>query len=75
MFLCIYDDSAATAAAKIANAIVMFRMRFGAVPDQMLRVLVNEMDIAAVPGIRVQSEAHIQRNNFQIGLIVEESSR
>jgi hypothetical protein len=72
MFLLIFDDSAALAAEKITNAIGLYHARFGAAPTQ---VLVNEADLAAVEGVRVESRFHILRNNFWLGQIVEEGRK
>ena len=70
MYLCWFDDdSKRSVAQKIANGIARYQERFKCAPTV---VLVNEVDMAVVPNIRVEPRAHIYRNNFWIGQIVEE---
>jgi len=70
MWLLWHDDTKGRASAdKIAGGVQAYRDRFGVGPEQ---VLVNEADIAVVPGIRVESAAHVRANNFWVGPLVEE---
>jgi hypothetical protein len=66
-YLWIYDDNAKKpTATKIAEALGLYRSRFGA-PATV--ILLNPSDVPAGPllGARVEPAANVQRNNFWVG--------
>jgi hypothetical protein len=73
MYIIWFDDTKGRAAAdKIAAGCAAYRDRFGIAPAC---ALVNEADMATVMGLRVEPRAHISRNNFWIGPLVEEGRK
>lgn len=71
MYLMWLDDTKKPTPDKIAGGIAAYRDRFGVDPSI---VLVNELDLCNVEGVRVQSEAYVRRNVFWIGPIVVEGA-
>lgn len=63
-----FDDRKISTADKIAAGSATYQERFGVAPEQ---VLVNEADMATVPGIRVEPRSHISRSNYWLGPLVE----
>jgi hypothetical protein len=65
LFLMWFDDSAKkTTEAKIAEAIAAYTDKFRSAPNV---VLVNEGEMASVPGVLIRPERYIRKSNFWIG--------
>jgi hypothetical protein len=58
------DTKGKSAAAKIAGGVQAYRERYGVKPTQ---VLVNEKDVAVVPGTQVEIGPFVRPNLFWIG--------
>lgn len=72
MYILWFDDSKKSTTDKVVGACSAYHERYGVRPDV---VLVNEVDLCVVPGIRVECAAHVPRNNFWIGPLVEEGHK
>jgi len=65
LYMMWFDDSAKKpAAVKIEEAVAAYVRHFNARPNI---VLVNELDRAEVPGVRVRCESYVRRDNFWVG--------